>query len=106
MVRRTRRHTGGQNWVGFKYTANETRRAWVDALGPYSRSLLSVIKDIDWKGIRYEGPFEVETDAPSLKKSSSGFKIDEAEGEQRAIHKTTCLSEGPVTYEVFGGWCV
>lgn len=100
MVRRTRRHTGGDTGFGYKYTRDEPRLKWVDALSPYALTIASILPKIAWDGFRYEGPLQVETDAP-YNSTRKGFSVNAQQS--RIVHTTRCRSVDPLEYQVFGG---
>jgi len=78
---------GGERWARFKYTRNEKRARWIDALSPYASTIASIIPKIDWTAFTYNGPIEIETE---LK-------------EEMTTRTANCRSIGPLLHEAFGG---
>jgi len=98
--RRLTRRVGGERWVGFKYTRDEKRGRWVDALSPYASTIASILPKMYWAGFRYDGPVQIETEQYNAS-GVSGFKGDEA---PRFVVRTAhCRSDAPLEYQVFGG---
>ena len=95
--RRSSHSSRGHNWIGFKYTKADERRAWIDTVDPFAKPLLQILQNINWDGFSYEGNFLMEQTL------FTSDPLTHEEITENVIEIVSGHTTNNVSYIIFGG---